>query len=261
MRKIGDAHGGSAGFLEVSGVFIPDACEDGFEEFGELFVGGGLEVELVGLVEVEAGAAERVAQGWGDIEEGVLGSAGAIIADERVVFFDTVPVGGAVGRGVAGEEEEVSAGEGFLEALGEGLEAFEDAFGRIAGLEVVGAAVVDEDAGLVGEDELIEAEEEVGGFGAAEGAVADGERCHGLGQVIPEAEDGAADEEDFARTGGIGLVGLGEFLEIGIEGEILGGGGEEACGLEGEEERAGAASGAGAAMGARFHRVKDWDHQ
>ena len=97
-----------------------------------------------------------------------------------------------------------------MDGVREGLEIVEDAIGRAAGGEVVVAGVEDDHARFVFEDDAVGEVVDVGDRRAAEAAVDDGEVGEGVGR-LPEADGGAADEEDRIR-------GRGVFVVVGFEG-------------------------------------------
>ena len=177
-----------------------------------------MEVQLVLLVELQARMSVGVDQRRIDVDEVVVRRGGAVRAHQRVVVVHVFPLRDAVGGTRGGDIDDACLRRPAPDALGELPETGEDQRRRVGvlGVEVVAAAVVDDDPRRVARHELIEARELVAGARPAEGPIEHGQRRHLFGHGRPLPEDAAADEEDAALGKGLGGILLGEGLEGGL---------------------------------------------
>ena len=104
-----------------------------------------------------------------------------------------------------------------MNPLDELPEASEDRLRLFARVDVVAAAIVDDDAWFVRKDHLVHVVENLPGTRTAEGPVKDRQRIHLRFQVLPVPKDAAADEEDRAFRRRLGLVLFQESIDLGLK--------------------------------------------
>lgn len=176
-----------------------------------------VEVEAVGLEEfgtgLAAGAMVGLEHGCGDVDELQARGGGAVVADEGIGGVHLGPEVPAGQAGLDGDIEDGGPGQGGADGGGEGFKVGQEHGGRFAGGDVIVAGVKDNSARGVGNDDAVGVIFGIDEEGAAEAAIDGGEVGEGfLG--IPQANAGAADEEDSVFGWGLLLVQAGEDIDV-----------------------------------------------
>ena len=182
----------------------------------------GVEVQAIVAEELFAGLAVGAEQRRGDVD------VAETVVRLREFFHAGIdclhlrPEFPASDAGFDRQVENARAGEPVAYGAGKSLEVVENAVGRPAGGDVVVAGVEDDGARLVLEDDAVGVVVDVGDRGAAEAAVDDREAREAFGG-LPEADAGAADEEDGIARDRILAVPLFEGGDFGFEAGGIGG--------------------------------------
>jgi len=175
-----------------------------------------VEVESVRNEQFGSGPTLGVEHGGGDVYVGESWIGRGEVADLFVGTLGQGPEVLAGGAGFDGDEVNVGVGQSAVGFADERFEFEEELFGRFAGGDVIVALVNEDLPGCIAPDESVGQGEQFVHLRPAEAAVDDVPVGEGLGQVVPESEAGAADEEGGA--GGRWVSGV-----LGVEGGEFGG--------------------------------------
>lgn len=175
-----------------------------------------VEVESVGNEQFGSGPALGVEHGGGDVNVGELWVGGGEVLNHLVGALGQGPEVLAGGAGFDGYEVDVGLGQSAVGFADKRFEFEEELFGRFAGGDVIVALVNEDLPGCVAPDESVGQSEQFVHLGSAEAAIDDVAVGKGVGQIVPESEAGAADEEGGA--GGRWVSGV-----PGVEGGEFGG--------------------------------------